>query len=116
MNTRDYLTKIHTHLQVGNTYIPLTYNPTSAIVNDTCTLTESVYSQHIIDTATKEFLLPSKNTRAPLFYGLPKIHKPGCPLRLIVSGCDGTTDHLSACVTRFTQPLASKLPSHIKDT
>ena len=45
MNTRDNLTKIHTHLQDRNTYKPLTYNPTSAIVNDTCTLIEYVHSQ-----------------------------------------------------------------------
>ena len=45
MNTRDKLTKIHTHLQDRNTYKPLTYNPTSAIVNDTCTLIEYVHSQ-----------------------------------------------------------------------
>ena len=66
--------------------------------------------------ATKEFLLPPKNTRTPLFYGLPKIHKPGCPLCPIVSGCDGPTDHLSACVTFFIQSLASNLSSHVKDT
>ena len=96
MNTKDYLTKIHAHLQDHNTYKPLTYNPTSAIINDACTLIEYIHSQHIIDKATKEFLLPPKNTRTPLFYGLPKIHKPGCPLRPIVSGCDGPTDHLSS--------------------
>ena len=95
MNTRSYLTKIHTHLQDRNTYKPLTYNPTNAIVNDTCTLIEYIHTQHIIGKATKEFLVPLKNTRTPLFYGLPKIHKPGCPLRPIVSGCDGPTDHLS---------------------
>ena len=89
MNTRDYLTKIHTHLRDLNTYKPLTYNATNAIVNDTCTLIEYMLSQHIIDKATKEFLLPPRNARTPLFYGLPKIHKPGCPLRPIVSGCDG---------------------------
>ena len=116
MNTKDYLTKIHTHLQDHNTYKPLTYNPTSAIINDTCTLIEYIHSQHIIDKATKKFLLPHKNTRTPLFYGLPKIHKRGCPLRRIVSGCDGPSDHLSAYVTHFIQPLASNLPSHIKDT
>ena len=104
MSTRDYLTKIHTHLQDRNTYKPLTYNPTSAIVNDTCTLIEYIHSQHIIDKATKEFLLPPKNTRTLLFYGLPKIHKPGCPLRSIVSGCDGPTDHLSTYVTHFISP------------
>ena len=58
-------------------------------VNDTCTLIEYIHSENIIDKATKEFLLPTKNTRTPLFYGLPKIHKPGCPLRNTVSGCDG---------------------------
>ena len=116
MNTRDYLTKIHTHLQDHNTYKPLTYNPKSAIVNDTCTLREYMHSQHIMDKATKEFLLLPKNTRTPLFYDLPKIHKPGCPFQPIVSGCDGSTDPLSAYVTRFIQPLASNLPSHFKNT
>ena len=116
MNTKDYLTKIHTHLQDRNTYKPLTYNPTSAIVNDTCTLIEYIHSQHIIDKATKAFSLPLKKTRTPLFYGLPTIHKPGCSLRPIVPGCDGPTDHLSAYVTHFIQPLASNLPSHVKDT
>ena len=105
MNTKDYLTKIHTHLQDRNTYKPLTFNPTSAIVNDTCTLIEYIHSEHIIDKATKEFLLPPKNTRTLLFYGLPKIHKPGCPLRPIVSGCDGPTDHLSA--DHLISPISS---------
>ena len=115
MNTKDYLTKIHTRLQDRNTYKPLTYNPRSAIVNDKCTLIEYVHSQQIIDMATKEFLLPHKNTHTLLFYGLPKTHKPGCPLRPIVSGCDGPTDHISTYVTHFIQPLASNLPSHVKD-
>ena len=86
------------------------------MIHPLSSLIEYIHSQHIIDKATKEFLLPPKNTRTPLFYGLPKIHKPGCPLRPIVSGCDGPTDHLSAYVTHFIQPLASNLPSHIKDT
>ena len=75
-----------------------------------------MHSQHITDKATKEFLLPSKNTRTPLFYGLLKIHKPDCPLRPIVSGCDGPTDHLSAYIPHFFQPLASNLSSHIRDS
>ena len=63
-----------------------------------------------------EFLMPPKNTRTPLLYGLTKIHKPNCPLHPAVSGCDGPTDHLSAYITHFIEPLASHLPSHIKDT
>ena len=38
LNTRDYLTKIHTRLQDRNTYKPLTSNPKTATVNDTCIL------------------------------------------------------------------------------
>ena len=75
-----------------------------------------MHAQHIIDKATMDFLLPLKNTRTPLFYGLPKIHKPDCPLHRIVSGCDCPTDHLSTYITHVIQPLASNLPSHIKDT
>ena len=62
-----------------------------------------------IDKATKEFLLPPKNTRTSHFYGLPKNHKPDCPPRDIVSGFDGPTDHLSPCVTHFIQPRASNI-------
>ena len=43
MNTKDYLTKIHTHLQDRNAYKPLTYNAASAIVNDACTLIEYMH-------------------------------------------------------------------------
>ena len=75
-----------------------------------------MHSQHIIDKATMEFLLPPKNTRTPLFYGLPKIHKPDCPLHPVVSGCDGPTDHLSFYINHFIQYLANNLSSHIKDT
>ena len=116
MNTRDYLTKIHTYLQDHNTYKPLTHNPTSAITNGACILIEYMHSKHIINKATKEFLLSPKNTCTPLFYGLSNIHKLDWPLHLIVSGCDGPTDHLSAYITHFIQPIASTLSSHIKDT
>ena len=81
MNTRDFLTKILTLLKDRNTYKPLTYNPTSAIVNDVYTLIEYMHSQHIIAKVTIEFLLPPKIARTPLVYELPKTHKPGCLLR-----------------------------------
>ena len=104
MNTRDCLTKSHIHLQDRNTYKPFIYNSKSAIVNGTFPLIEYIHSQHIIDKATKEFLLPPKNTCPLLFYGLTKIDKPGCALCPIVSGCDGPTDHHCAYITHFIQP------------
>ena len=76
MNTKDYLTKFHIHLQDHNTYKPLTHNPVGAIASDACTLIEHMHSQHIIDKDTMEILLPPKNTYKSLFCGLPKIHNP----------------------------------------
>ena len=35
MNTRDYRTKIHTHIQDHSTYKLFTHNPTNAIAHDT---------------------------------------------------------------------------------
>ena len=116
MNTKDYLTKFHIHLQDHNTYKPLTHNPVGVIASDACTLIEHMHSQHIIDKNTMEILLPPKNTYKSLFYGLPKIHNPDWPLRSIVSGCNSPTDHLLVCITHFIQLEANNLPSHIKDT
>ena len=59
MNTRNYLNKIHTHLQDQNIFKPLTYNPTSTIANDACTPIEYMHSQHIIDKATMDFFTAS---------------------------------------------------------
>ena len=116
MSRRDYLSKIYTHLQEDNTYKPLTHVSISRIANDALTLIEYMHSEDIIGKATIEFLLPPKNTRKPLFYGLPKINKPDCPLRPIISGYNGPTGHLSAYSTYFIQPLSSNLPSNIKNT
>ena len=116
LNTQDYINKVNQHLNDTTTYKKLTHNPTKAIANDTRTLIEYLYTQHYINHETKEFLMPLQEPRTPLFYGLPKIHKPLCPLRPIVSGCDSPTDNLSKYITHFIQPLATNLPSYIQDT
>ena len=40
-----------------------------------CTLEHYMHSQHMIDTATMEFLLPPRNTHTQLSCGLAKIRK-----------------------------------------
>ena len=60
--------------------------------------------------------MPPKPAYTPLFYGLPKVHKPNIPLRPIVSACDSPTNQLSNCVTHFIQPLVEILPSYIRDS
>ena len=69
-----------------------------------------------INYKTLQQLIPPSPPRTPIFYLLPKIHKPGNPGRPIISGCDSPTDRLSSFVDFHLKPLCSSLPSYIKDT
>ena len=61
-------------------------------------------------------LLRPTDSRSPIFYMLPKIHKPNNPGRPVVSIVNSHTEKLSAYVDEFLRPLAEALPSHIRDT
>ena len=115
LNKHDYINKINDHLNDTNTYEQLNFNPTSHISYDANTFIDFLNTRHHIDYDTKCFLQPKNPTRTPIFYGLPKIHKPNTPLRPIVSGFDSPTDNLARYITHFLQLLAQLLPSHIKD-
>ena len=64
---------------------------------------------------TGNFLRPT-NSRTPIFYMLPKIHKPNNPGRPVVSSVNSHTEKLSAYVDEFLRPLEGALLSHIRDT
>ena len=69
-----------------------------------------------IDYTTYKYLLPSKPSRTPTLYLLPKIHKPNTPGRPIISGCGGLTEKLSQFADHLPKPLLDKIPSYVKDT
>ena len=53
---------------------------------------------------------------SPKFYGLPKIHKEGIPLRPIVS-CKGAVSYeTSKELARIQKPLVGKPPYHVQNT
>ncbi|XP_064482980.1 uncharacterized protein LOC135395820 [Ornithodoros turicata] len=47
----------------------------------------------------------SSNGATPVLYGLPKIHKPGCPLRAIVSFAGSPTYNLSKYLVELIAPV-----------
>ena len=53
---------------------------------------------------------------SPKFYGLPKIHKPGMPLRPIVSSIGDVTYQTSKEVARILKPLVGKSEHLVKNT
>ena len=55
-------------------------------------------------------------TGDPKFYGLPKIHKMGMPLRPIVSSIGTVTYQTSQEVARILKPQVGRSPYHVKNT
>ena len=52
----------------------------------------------------------------PKFYGLPKIHKHGTPLRPIISGIGSITYNTAKFCAKIISPLVGNTPYHIKNT
>ena len=53
---------------------------------------------------------------SPKFYGLPKIHKSGTPIRPIVSSRGSVTYGVAKVLTKVLKPLVGKSPHHIQST
>ena len=60
--------------------------------------------------------LNPNNSVPPHIYGKVKIHKPGNPLRPIVSCIDSPCHRLAQYLTKVLNPLAGKTPSFVKDS
>ena len=52
----------------------------------------------------------------PKFYGLPKIHKTGNPLRPIISSSGSVTYVVVKVISKVLKPLVGKSPHHIQNT
>ena len=57
--------------------------------------------------------LRPKGSKAPRFYGPPKVHKEDCPLTPIVSAISSPTYNLSKFVSK---PLVGKTDSFVKNS
>ena len=52
----------------------------------------------------------------PKFYGLPKVHKTGIPLRPIVSSIGSVMYGVAKVLAKLLKPLVGKSPHHIQST
>lgn len=60
--------------------------------------------------------LSSYNSVPAKCYGLPKIYKPGTPLRIIVSFIDSPTYQLAKFVNNLSKSFSSKPALNVKDS
>ena len=115
----DYEKEALSQLNDNKYYEHIPANSTTVISQQATKVTKCVkdlFKFGDINYKTLQQLIPPSPPRTPIFYLLPKIHKPGNPGRPIISGCDSPTDRLSSFVDFHLKPLCSSLPSYIKDT
>ena len=114
LNTEDYKKKAEDLLN-QNTYRALTSDPTMRLKNKMINPLKSIKSKGGITEELHKRLYPT-GAGSPKFYGLPKIHKPGMPLRPIVSSIGAVTYQTSKEVARILKPLVGMSPHHVKNT
>ena len=118
MDNEDYSRKINDLLNDKDTYLKITdrrRNPVSKVEKDLTKLFSNIKktpSEHDPDTFQIHkqlyFYLHSTNGTPARFYGLPKIHKPIVPLRLITSCINFSTYNLSKHLVKILSPLITE--------
>ena len=104
MNKEDY-----------NTYRAITSDPTMRLKNKMINMLKSIKTKEGMSEDLHKRLYPT-GAGSPKFYGLPKIHKQGMPLRPPVSSIGTVTYQTSKEVARILKPLVGRSPHHVKNT
>ena len=111
MNKEDYQKKALKLLDQP-TYETITADPTTKYKNRLILLLKAIKSEGRIDEVTYKKLYPT-GAGTPKFYGLPKVHKAGMPLRPIVSSIGAVTYETSKELSRILKPLVGQSPYHV---
>ena len=114
MNTEDCKKKAEELLN-QNTYRTITSDPTMKLKNKMISMLKSIKAKGGMSEDLYKRLYPT-GAGSPKFYGLPKIHKLGMPLRPIVSSIGTVTYQTSKEVARILKPLVGRSPHHVKNT
>ena len=81
-------------------------NPTKSREDSLISFLRKLKKDKIIDDATFHTILPCGSTHGVL-YGLPKVPKPGCPFRPIVSSVNTYNYNLASYLVRILQPIST---------
>ena len=109
MGRQDYVHKYNQPL-TQPAYRAIPRDPTNKIKTKLINILKRVKSWTVLDNDTNKAMYPT-DCRAPKFYGLPKIHKQGTPLRPVVSSYGSITYGVAKEVTKILKPLVGTLNS-----
>ena len=115
MDKTDYFDKMDAFVNDKQTYEELKRDPTPALQRKLNSKILMLKKTDAIDTQ-RYYRLRCSVPQPPKLYGLPKLHKPGIPMRPIVSFCGSPTYQLSRYLTTILQPLTDKSRRKLQST
>ena len=115
MDKTDYFDKMNALVNDKQTYEELKRDPTPALQRKLNSKILTLKKTDAIDTQ-RYYRLRCSVPQPPKLYGLPKLHKPGIPMRPIVSFCGSPTYQLSRHLTTILQPLTDKSRRKLQST
>ena len=102
----DYLNKMKKLISDGTKFKLLKLNPTKSREESLSAYLRKIKKDGIIDDVTFHKILPSGSSPGVL-YGLPKVHKAGCPFRPIVSSVNTYNYNLASYLVGILQPIST---------
>ena len=113
VDREEYIHKSEELLHQPN-YMILQSDPTNKYKNKLISLLMSIKAEGGMDDNTYRKPYPI-GAGAPKYYGLPKVHKPGMPLRPIISSIGSVTHATAKELSRILKPLVGKSSHHVKN-
>ena len=113
VDREEYIQKSEELLHQPN-YKILQSDPTNKYKNKLISLLKSIKAEGGMDENTYKRLYPT-GAGPSKYYGLPKVHKPGMPLRPIISSIGSVTHAPAKELSRIFKPLVSRSPHHVKN-
>ena len=115
MEKQQYHDKALSLLNDKSTYTVFNSDPTSKTQRKLNKMLLDLKKAGKISDSTYKMLYSSDGL-CPRFYGLPKIHKPGIPLRPIVSFVNSPTYAISGYLARILSPVAGNTDYTVKSS
>ena len=114
MLDKDEYIKKADELLRQSSYKNIPTDPTNRHKNKLISLLKKIKREGGMDEATYRRLYPT-GASPPKFYGLPKVHKSGMPLRPIVSSIGSVTYETSKELSRILKSLVGRSPHHVQN-
>ena len=113
VDREEYIQKSEELLQQPN-YKILQSDPTTKYKNKLISLLKSIKAEGGIDENTYRRLYPT-GAVPPKYYGLPKVHKQGMPLRPIISSIGSVTHATAKELSRILKTFSGKINTSCED-